>query len=196
MLIKDHYVKFSWSLLLVINAVRQHSLGFTHCSLKPLWFSVSLWTRSLLCRVGWMWLREIWTDSSLSMKCSSQKMDMGRKQYLWFFYSFLLLVLKFFFSNWWYNNKKNSLYDASPASPFIFILLSSPVARGISTKQSCKSYFHPNTMMFELVVACLSAGSVVCFECWKLTLSTNQRRVTVRHRGRWQLFCWWTCQLR
>lgn len=43
--------------------------------------AVSSWTHSRLCRAGWMWLRETWTDSFRSMRCSCLKMDMGTRPF-------------------------------------------------------------------------------------------------------------------
>lgn len=54
------------------------SLYLIVCKWK-LFSSISFWTHSRLCRAGWMWSRETWTDSFRSTRCSCRRMDTGTR---------------------------------------------------------------------------------------------------------------------
>lgn len=154
----------------------------TNCDLNCLSSLHRLWTRSLLCRAGWMWSRETWTDSFLSMKCSFPRMDMGSKHFE--FCSFLLTSYSLFSLQCVSAANTASLHRRFLWFSAAKVISIYPSSGGLNLRYCVTDYL------------CVCVGSVVCSGCWKPTLSTNQKRVTARRRGLWLQCCWWTCQPR
>lgn len=142
--------------------------------------AVSSWTHSRLCRAGWMWSRETWTDSFRSMRCSCLRMDTGTRPSAcdlsllanWLWQSDLVLIAF---------QPLRHLYWRFAKFPLLIIKLA-----------VCLIH-NDNDMVVYVYVR---AGSVVCLKCWRPTHNTNQTRVTARHRGLLLPCSWWTCQLR